>query len=155
MIKKDFVTARTFKNIYFEEKKDVEARVNHFINNKKWYDERGIPYTLGFMFQGPPGTGKCLAPGTSVMMYGGRTKLVEFIKPGDLLVDPDTLQSVEVSNVTKGFDTYGMFKVELEGAGADFTCNSSHILSLKLKKTFTTIQNGGKWYSRYYTKYLI
>jgi tRNA uridine 5-carbamoylmethylation protein Kti12 len=37
-----------------------------FINNKAWYDEKGIPYTLGLLHSGNPGTGKtstlkCLA----------------------------------------------------------------------------------------------
>lgn len=56
--KKKFVTYRTFDNVFFEEKNDVEGRVDHFLNNKEWYIKRGIPYTLGFMFTGPPGTGK-------------------------------------------------------------------------------------------------
>lgn len=56
--KKKFSTNRTFKNIFFEERPDVEERVNHFMQNRAWYDERGIPYTLGFMFFGVPGTGK-------------------------------------------------------------------------------------------------
>lgn len=29
-----------------------------FINNKEWYQARGIPYQLGFLFFGPPGCGK-------------------------------------------------------------------------------------------------
>jgi len=148
--KKRFVTARTFKNIFFEEKKDVEARVNHFINNKKWYDERGIPYTLGFMFQGPPGTGKCLAPGTSILMYNGSTKKVEDIVKGDLLVNPDTMSAVEVINLAEGRDT--MFKVDILGGTTSFTCNSAHILSLKLKRTFTTFRKNNVWFSEYYDR---
>jgi SpoVK/Ycf46/Vps4 family AAA+-type ATPase len=29
-----------------------------FINNPRWYEEKGIPYTLGILLSGPPGTGK-------------------------------------------------------------------------------------------------
>jgi SpoVK/Ycf46/Vps4 family AAA+-type ATPase len=32
--------------------------VNFFKQNKKWYDEKGIPYTLGLLLSGPPGGGK-------------------------------------------------------------------------------------------------
>ena len=56
--KKVFHSDKTFGNVFFEEKKIVENRVNHFIENRDWYRKRGIPYTLGFMFSGPPGTGK-------------------------------------------------------------------------------------------------
>jgi len=28
------------------------------LNNQAWYQQRGVPYTLGFLFYGPPGTGK-------------------------------------------------------------------------------------------------
>ncbi|KAI8374100.1 BCS1 N terminal-domain-containing protein [Choanephora cucurbitarum] len=34
--------------------KDVKA----FINNGKWYNERGIPYRRGYLLYGPPGSGK-------------------------------------------------------------------------------------------------
>ncbi|PVU86448.1 hypothetical protein BB559_003741 [Furculomyces boomerangus] len=32
--------------------------VKEFINNSKWYDDRGIPYRRGYLLYGPPGTGK-------------------------------------------------------------------------------------------------
>jgi chaperone BCS1 len=32
--------------------------LDFFLNNKEWYDEKGIPYTLGIGLHGPPGTGK-------------------------------------------------------------------------------------------------
>lgn len=53
-----FTTFRTFKNIFFEQKHILEKRVNFFMNNKSWYQEKGIPYTLGLMLYGSPGTGK-------------------------------------------------------------------------------------------------
>ena len=33
-------------------------KVNHFLNNKDWYYNKGIPYSLGIGIHGPPGTGK-------------------------------------------------------------------------------------------------
>lgn len=32
--------------------------VSEFINNPKWYSDRGIPYRRGFLLHGPPGCGK-------------------------------------------------------------------------------------------------
>jgi hypothetical protein len=56
--KSKFTTNRTFKNVFFEERDHVKDRVNFFLTRRDWYDAKGIPYTLGFMFHGPPGVGK-------------------------------------------------------------------------------------------------
>ena len=56
--KSKFATNRTFKNVFFEQRDLVRNRTRFFLENRAWYDEKGIPYTLGFMFHGPPGTGK-------------------------------------------------------------------------------------------------
>ena len=32
--------------------------MNFFLTRRDWYEKKGIPYTLGFMFHGDPGTGK-------------------------------------------------------------------------------------------------
>lgn len=53
-----FESARTFKNMFFENKEDVLSKINFFLNNKEWYYNNGIPYTLGIGLHGPPGTGK-------------------------------------------------------------------------------------------------
>jgi len=53
-----FITNRTNKNVFFDDSEIVWNRLFHFMNNKKWYDEKGIPYTLGFLFYGNPGCGK-------------------------------------------------------------------------------------------------
>lgn len=56
--KSKFTTNRTFANVFSEEKKQIERRTQFFLENRSWYDKKGIPYTLGFMFHGPPGCGK-------------------------------------------------------------------------------------------------
>lgn len=56
--KAQFKTNRTFANVFFEERDHVRDRVHFFLNRRDWYDAKGIPYTLGFMFHGPPGVGK-------------------------------------------------------------------------------------------------
>ena len=53
-----FHTTRTFDNIFFEQREKVRNHVNFFLNRKDWYEKKGIPYTLGFMFHGDPGCGK-------------------------------------------------------------------------------------------------
>jgi hypothetical protein len=44
--------------VYFEEQPVVKKRVEFFLENRSWYERKGIPYTLGFLFHGSPGTGK-------------------------------------------------------------------------------------------------
>ena len=53
-----FESTRTFKNLFFENKQKILDKIDFFINNKEWYYEKGIPYTLGLGIHGPPGTGK-------------------------------------------------------------------------------------------------
>lgn len=36
----------------------IEKRVKFFLNNRKWYEERGIPYKYAILLHGVPGTGK-------------------------------------------------------------------------------------------------
>ena len=56
--KTKFTTNRTFRNVFFEERQHVEGRTKFFLEKRDWYDAKGIPYTLGFLFHGPPGCGK-------------------------------------------------------------------------------------------------
>ena len=55
---KPFITNRQFKNVIGHESKLIEKRVNFFKQNQKWYNDKGIPYTLGLLLSGPPGGGK-------------------------------------------------------------------------------------------------
>jgi hypothetical protein len=63
---KVFQTNRKFTNLFGPEISVVRKRVEFFIKNKKWYDTKGIPYTLGLLLSGQAGAGKtssikCLA----------------------------------------------------------------------------------------------
>jgi ATP-dependent 26S proteasome regulatory subunit/DNA-binding protein YbaB len=53
-----FNTNKSLSNIFGEHLRIVKDRVHLFIDNPQWYEEKGIPYTLGIMLHGPPGTGK-------------------------------------------------------------------------------------------------
>lgn len=54
----EFSSYRNFNNLFFEGKEEYLKQITHFINNEKWYQDKGIPYTLGIGLYGPPGTGK-------------------------------------------------------------------------------------------------
>ena len=53
-----FESGKTFDNVFYSQKEDILKRLDFFTNNKDWYKQRGIPYTMGFMFYGEPGCGK-------------------------------------------------------------------------------------------------
>jgi hypothetical protein len=56
--KNKFSTTRTFENVFFEERETVRSRTRFFLDRRDWYEKKGIPYTLGFLFHGDPGCGK-------------------------------------------------------------------------------------------------
>jgi hypothetical protein len=56
--KHQFHTTRSFDNVFFEQRDKVRNHVEFFLTRKDWYEKKGIPYTLGFMFHGDPGCGK-------------------------------------------------------------------------------------------------
>jgi DNA polymerase III delta prime subunit len=44
--------------VFFEERDIVRNRTQFFLEHRDWYERKGVPYTLGFMFHGQPGCGK-------------------------------------------------------------------------------------------------
>lgn len=55
---KQFTTNRSFKNLFGSDINLIRRRVEFFRDNKDWYDNKGVPYTLGIMVSGNPGSGK-------------------------------------------------------------------------------------------------
>jgi Cdc6-like AAA superfamily ATPase len=51
-------TNKSMDNVYGSAMDIVRKRVRFFINNKKWYQDKGVPHTLGIMLYGEPGCGK-------------------------------------------------------------------------------------------------
>ncbi len=57
-LENEFITNRTFDNMFFENKEKTLEQINFFQNNKRWYIETGNPHNLGIGLKGDPGTGK-------------------------------------------------------------------------------------------------
>ena len=53
-----FNTNKSLKNVFGKHLEVVKERVDLFCNHPEWYEEKGIPYTLGILLHGPPGSGK-------------------------------------------------------------------------------------------------
>lgn len=56
--KSEWYSPKTFDNIFFPEVKNVIKKIEFFIQNREWYEKRGLPWTLGIMLSGIPGSGK-------------------------------------------------------------------------------------------------
>jgi SpoVK/Ycf46/Vps4 family AAA+-type ATPase len=52
------VSHKTFNNTFFTDKKILLKKLNYFLNNENLYQDRGIPYNIGFLLHGAPGCGK-------------------------------------------------------------------------------------------------
>jgi D-ribose pyranose/furanose isomerase RbsD len=55
---KPFFTNRRFNNVFGVESNLIRKRVEFFRDNQKWYNDKGIPYTLGILLSGQAGAGK-------------------------------------------------------------------------------------------------
>lgn len=53
-----FHSNKKFSNIYGDEVRLIEKRIKFFMENRKWYDLKGIPYQIGLLLSGMHGTGK-------------------------------------------------------------------------------------------------
>lgn len=53
-----FESSKTLNNLFFDGKQHLKDKLDYFKNNKEWYYEKGITYSLGIGLFGPPGTGK-------------------------------------------------------------------------------------------------
>jgi hypothetical protein len=51
-------TNKSLDNIYGSSIVNAKKRVDFFLNNEKWYVDKGIPYTLGILLHGSPGCGR-------------------------------------------------------------------------------------------------
>ena len=84
----------------------------------------GSPNVLG---QLSTGAGKCLGKGTPILLFSGEIIPVEDIKPGYLLMGPDSKPREVLSICTGVDDLYEVIPIK----GDPYIVNSKHILSLK------------------------
>ncbi len=54
----EFQTSKSFSNVYGSHVDELRERLSIFVDHPEWYEERGIPHTLGIMLHGIPGAGK-------------------------------------------------------------------------------------------------
>ena len=52
------IISKSFDNIFLPEKNTLQNDLDFFINNKQWYNKKGIQYSFGILLKGEPGTGK-------------------------------------------------------------------------------------------------
>lgn len=53
-----FHTSKNMSNMFGLAMRKVRSRLDWFVNNRDWYEKKGIPYTFGLLLYGPPGCGK-------------------------------------------------------------------------------------------------
>lgn len=53
-----FRSTRTLDTIFHDQIDMLKRRLTHFMTNKDWYREKGIPHTLGILLHGVAGSGK-------------------------------------------------------------------------------------------------
>ncbi len=56
--KSKFLSNRSLRNVYFPQMDMLADRIDFFMKRRDWYDEKGIPHTLGIVMHGHPGCGK-------------------------------------------------------------------------------------------------
>ena len=59
--KTPFYSNKRFSNIFGKDIRAIEKRVRFFLENREWYDSKGVPYQLGILLSGIPGAGKTSA----------------------------------------------------------------------------------------------
>ncbi|WP_291797256.1 Hint domain-containing homing endonuclease [Lutibacter sp.] len=96
--------------------------------------ERGRLYGV----MGRSGIGKCHGKGTKILMYNGSIKNVEDITENDIIMGDDSMPR-NIKSLIKGNEE--LFKITLKN-GDNYTCNKSHILSLRASSNKSVYKKG-------------
>lgn len=99
---------------------------------------RGNCYNSSGVLALPTGAGKCHGKGTKILMFDGSIKNVEDIKVGEQLMGPDS-KPRNVLSLARGIDE--MFLIS-PIKGESWTCNKSHVLSLKATQEGRGVNRG-------------
>lgn len=77
-VKSPFFSNKTFDCLYGSQMDKIRKRLTHFLKNRDWYDDRGIPYQLGIMLSGKQGCGKTSVIRAMANMTGHHLIIVNF-----------------------------------------------------------------------------
>lgn len=101
-----------------------------------------------YILSAPTKQGKCFKKGTEVLLWSGYTTKIEDVQVGDKLMGDDSKPRV-VKHLGRGEEQ--MYKVTLKN-GDTFTCNESHILTLRSTGNVTSSRYNGVVTSKRYSK---
>ncbi len=107
---------------------DIELGLFTPIEQAEHCRRHKIPLKRGVLLAGDYGVGKCLAKNTPVLMFDGAIKMVQDVKPDELLMGPDSTAR-RVLSIARGRDK--MYRVTPR-KGDSYVVNAAHILSLKV-----------------------
>lgn len=99
------------------------------------FDAWGEPDVTNVLAVSATGSGKCLGRDTPVLMFDGTTRMVQDVKPGDVLMGPDS-KARFVKSTTRGIEN--LWRV-IPKKGEPFVVNESHILSLKMTRSCNSV----------------
>jgi SpoVK/Ycf46/Vps4 family AAA+-type ATPase len=128
----------------------IKTEINTFFDKIDVYTKLGIPPRRGVLIFGPPGVGKCLGPEVEVMKYDGSIVRSDSIRTGDLLMGPDSTAR-RVLGVSTGREE--MFRIT-PTKGKSWTCNRSHVLSLRCNTDVNSIFKKDQIYNISVNEYL-
>ena len=114
----------------------------------QWAVRGGVKNAHSFLLHHDTGSGKCLGRDTPVLMFDGTFKKVQNVVIGDALMgDDDTPRAVQTTCTGRE----QMASVTLT-KGEQFTCNLSHVLSLRLPAKAQVNYNNKwkKWEARWH-----
>lgn len=57
-IRQSVIVPKDMDSIILDGKDELLEDIDRFLNNRKWYSDRNIPYKRGYLFSGNPGNGK-------------------------------------------------------------------------------------------------
>ena len=133
-----FLSTRTFNNIFFVNKSEVIKKINFFNNNRDWYFEKGIPYSLGIGLHGPPGTGKTSLI-KAIANYTNRHIIVISLKLIKTKKQLDSIFFEERYNVDNKKDSISFDKKII--VFEDIDCIGNIVMNREKKKTGTLFNN--------------
>jgi ATPase family associated with various cellular activities (AAA) len=94
-----FSSTKTFENLVSVHKAPLIERLDFFANNKAYYAELGIPYTLGMLLHGVPGVGKS----STVKAIANHTGRHLIVIPMTKMRQFNTLRQIMLNDEIEGF----------------------------------------------------